>query len=102
MTTPHKWADVIKAWADGKEIQYRYLHFPDEWMTANMPNFHMDNIQWRIKPETVKYRRYLWNQGKYVAVGALNDNILSTTPHYIERDNNFIRWIDDEWQEEEV
>lgn len=34
MTTerkPHKWAEVIKAWADGRPIQYKDLRSSDEW-----------------------------------------------------------------------
>ena len=51
MTTPHKWADVIKAWADGKEVQYAYIVAQSEWITAIQPNFHSETIVWRIKPK---------------------------------------------------
>lgn len=55
MTTPHNHAEVIKAWADGKVIQYYVQdnngHW-DDFDTNNVPSFNNDRYQWRIKPET--------------------------------------------------
>lgn len=59
METRHKLAEVIIAWAEGKDIQFRY---PDdaqmklrEWTTfvhsISQANFNGDEIEWRIKPE---------------------------------------------------
>lgn len=33
---PHKWAEVIKAWADGKTVQYKYLDWSG-WCDDYMP-----------------------------------------------------------------
>lgn len=65
---PHKWAEVIKAWADGKPIQFRQntQHewtdwIPDELKNSNasalffpfdIPRF--DQFEWRVKPEITR------------------------------------------------
>ena len=65
---PHKWAEVIKAWADGKTIQFRGEGFP-EWVDYDadalqksqisaifypfhVPRFDL-NFEWRVKPENI-------------------------------------------------
>lgn len=51
----HKWADVIKAWADGKPIQYKTGK--NDWedyepdYKHRMPRFDLSFIEWRIKPD---------------------------------------------------
>ena len=51
MPTPHKHAEVIKAWADGYEIQYR--NKPDRpWETLKSPSF-VTEYEYRKKPEEV-------------------------------------------------
>jgi len=42
----HKHADLIHAWAEGAEIQYR---FNDEWSDVENPSF-IDCFEYRIKP----------------------------------------------------
>ena len=49
--TPHKYADVIKAWADGHEVQYSSF-FGSEWHDAKEPDF-TTNLNWRIKPDRI-------------------------------------------------
>ena len=51
MNTPHKYAALIKAWADGAEIQYLHSEsgYPD-WITITHPNWSGDG-DYRIKPE---------------------------------------------------
>lgn len=56
MTTerkPHKWAEVIKAWADGKPIQRRLIgaHFWDD--VDEHPYFDNTTLEWRVKPENI-------------------------------------------------
>ena len=58
--TPHRWAEVIKAWADGKTVQYRddvdeqwfdhNIHHP-EWYDYRPLAWTDDRGEWRIKPE---------------------------------------------------
>lgn len=45
-TKRHKYADMIHAWAEGAEIQYR---FNDEWSDIENPSF-IDCFEYRIKP----------------------------------------------------
>lgn len=97
MGKPHKHAEVIKAWADGKTVQ---VLFEGTWVDCNSPDgndhypFHRSR-EYRIKPEpkVIRYRRYLWKlpKGEYgVACSAFD---------YPENDGDFVRWIDTEWQE---
>lgn len=70
MTTerkPHKWSEVIKAWADGKPIQYKpnkescWIDYDPEYArqhrinldfySSNIPKF--DEYEWRVKPENI-------------------------------------------------
>lgn len=54
MSKPHKHAEVIKAWADGAEIQVlnETLCFSTPWEDCNGENlvYHPD-LKYRIKPE---------------------------------------------------
>ena len=57
-----KFAEVIKAWEDGKEIQYK-VHYGCGWMSATKPIWELDT-EYRIKPDeekadiTKKWRPY--------------------------------------------
>jgi hypothetical protein len=55
MNKPHKYAEAIKAWADGKEIQCRFIGGQWPWETyvrEGMPSFDHSEIEWRVKPMT--------------------------------------------------
>ena len=58
---PHKWAEVIKAWADGKPIQYKAYDSPD-WRDVEKahPFFDNDFLEWRVKPEAIVVENYVW------------------------------------------
>ena len=50
---PHKHAELIKAWADGAEIQWAGAHYKDgtkRWTTIENPMWDED-AEYRIKPE---------------------------------------------------
>lgn len=51
---PHKHAELIKAWADGKRIQTRCLWLAtdewSEWADTDFPAWHL-SAEYRIKPE---------------------------------------------------
>lgn len=50
MKKPHKHAELIKAWADGAVIQYRYnANIP--WHDATSPQWWEYECEYRIKPE---------------------------------------------------
>lgn len=51
---PHKWVNEIKAWAEGREIQWRF-NSTDYWRTSSyqcgdLLGFH-ENYEYRIKPQ---------------------------------------------------
>lgn len=48
MGTPHKWAELIKAWADGAEVQ---IFVGNEWHDIQNPRFDSSESKYRIKPE---------------------------------------------------
>lgn len=57
MTTkrkPHRNAEVIKAWADGKPIQVKFKNstfWIDEEFDSGVPLFNSPDREWRVKPE---------------------------------------------------
>lgn len=59
MNKPHKHAELIKAWADGAEIECR-ADASDLWEAVQNPRW-VDLIEYRIKPEEKKpVVRWLW------------------------------------------
>ena len=50
MRTPHKHAEIIKAWADGAQVQCRNNVDP-EWKDIGHNPCWFEEIQYRIKPE---------------------------------------------------
>lgn len=64
MNTPHKHAALIKAWADGAEIQWRR---GDEWMSCLPSPAWYEDKEYRIKPEpVVKYGRMSASGGQII------------------------------------
>lgn len=57
MTTRHKHADLIIAWANGAEIEYYHKNFKS-WNPANAPVWRED-IEYRIKPKPL-IKKYQW------------------------------------------
>lgn len=54
---PHKHAELIKAWADGAEIQYR-RNAQDDWKSLQNPEWN-GLVEYRIKPAE-KVVRWQW------------------------------------------
>lgn len=52
MYIPHKYAKVIKAWADGEPVQYK-TNDEGDWKDFDYPHMYpaWNNHEWRIKPE---------------------------------------------------
>jgi hypothetical protein len=48
MSTPHKHAAVIKAWADGAEIEWRSSEF-DKWKFISCPGW-VTHCEYRVAP----------------------------------------------------
>lgn len=50
----HKWADVLRAIADGKEVQWRSVHMMGHWNELSVGYYSPitnPHLEWRIKPE---------------------------------------------------
>jgi hypothetical protein len=56
MKTPHIHADVIKAWADGAEIEIYKDNF-DVWIPNAHPNW-LSDMAYRVKPEPKQNTRH--------------------------------------------
>jgi homogentisate 1,2-dioxygenase len=67
MNKPHKHAECIIAWANGAEIEYRYVSC-DEWRTADNPTWSL-YIHYRIKPQPVIKKMYMHYDGIEEAMG---------------------------------
>lgn len=100
MSTPHKWAEVIKAWADGKAIEFR-AH-GGEWrlfyLSHRTPGFSNDGLEWRVRPPKPMYRVALMREsGRHRTATADNDGEAVTLEHSL----LFMRWLTD-WTEYDV
>ena len=99
-TKPHKWAAVIHAWADGRAVQWRTgVEWYGYTTTGSGEGFNAKHVEWRIKPEVVRYR---------VALFRTDDNFfytLTTSETFydkgVEGRKSFVRWLGD-WQEVEI
>ena len=54
MNTPHRHAEVIKAWADGAEIECKVSDAPERWTCTAQPAWNPD-VQYRVKPAPPTY-----------------------------------------------
>jgi hypothetical protein len=91
MKQPHKHRDLIIAWANGENIQYKE---DNEWVDRKDPCW-CNLTEYRIKPEVVRYRVACFKDGSTVTA----DNN-SEVKEY-ETDRAFIKWLTD-WIEVEV
>jgi len=100
----HKHAAVIHAWADGKTIQFKYDK--GHWIDADVSELFFsftDNHEWRIKPETLRYRVALMkgDTGNYWAkLVHSKDEVkmdIASNTYYA----NYVKWLTD-WIEVEV
>ncbi len=57
MNKPHKHAEVIKAWADGAEVQTRSDIY-DDWHDVKYSVFY-PNKEYRVKPQPVITKMYI-------------------------------------------
>ena len=94
MTTRHKHADVIIAWANGAEIEYR-SHIDGGWVVASEPRW-LENYEYRVKP-VKKYKVALIKGADHYTTTADTE----TDASFISCSAGFVRWITD-WVEYEV
>lgn len=96
MGKPHKYAEVIKAWADGADVEYRYEEGA-KWRPCKAnPSWHAET-QFRIKPPPIRYRNVLMDgvNGPYVVTVMYSDKEVDLSS------NKIIRFLD-VWKEVEV
>lgn len=51
---PHKWAEVIKAWADGAEVQFKHGSLDKLWRNytpGDTPSWGQGDLEFRVKPK---------------------------------------------------
>jgi hypothetical protein len=92
-----KWAELYKAYADGKKIQYKSGH--SEWEDLYGPAFDQRIEQYRVRPEVKKsvgYRVYLWEYPGGVYPYLFHEGTNYETG--FEQDCKFKGWIHTEWQ----
>ncbi len=91
----HKHADVIIAWAEGRDVQV-WDEGTRRWydIKGKFPLFNEDR-EHRIKPPAKKYRVALFNDYTWVFTA---DNTEDASSH--EKERGFIRWLTD-WIEYE-
>lgn len=88
MGTPHKHAELIKAWADGAKVQILTIH--GRWENIERPMWASNSI-YRIKPELkkVQFRFYL-NHSNQVKCWT---SAWSKTQTQTAMDNYFKQWL---------
>lgn len=77
---PHPHADVIKAWADGADIQ-RYSITHDEWWTVTNPTWEVEG-KYRVTPDPTKVTErvnIVFDDGKYHITDTNTTNYLLVT-----------------------
>lgn len=89
----HKHADVIIAWAEGDEVEYR-INPKHPWVEADNPGWY-ENYEYRVKPATKKYRVALFKDSDYYT---LTVGVQEEDDDYYENCPSFIRWLTD-WVE---
>jgi hypothetical protein len=71
---PHKHAELIKAWADGAEIEVRSPYTENKWELHKNPQWVSDH-EYRIKPEpnpdVVRFVQYAWNPSSEKTYGGI-------------------------------
>jgi hypothetical protein len=107
MCKEHPLADILRAIADGKQIQFRSkasvskAWFPYVYLSNGEVKLWSDN-EYRIKPKTFRFRNYLVNGGWVGAYTERNDQYTSAlSAEELEKRSYFVKWIGD-WQEIEI
>lgn len=71
MQTPKKHSDIIKAWADGHEIE-RFSIEQNKWVDEPFPMF-IDNLSYRVKQiNVIKRQIYMDSLGDIICRPCLN------------------------------
>ena len=94
----HKHADVVIAWAEGKDVQI-WDKGAKCWcdVGASSPSFNED-WEYRVKPPAKKYRVALFNDHTCTYTAYTADNTEDASSY--EKERSFVRWLTD-WVEYE-
>ena len=80
---PHKWAKEIKAWADGAEIEYRFVrdngtYSPYYNFVPNVDNWNEESREYRIKPQPKEPQYlYAWSTQMGIAITSYKEDVSS-------------------------
>lgn len=98
MNKPHKHCEVIKAWADGAEIQVKDPAL-NRWSPLTEHPRWYEDMEYRIKPKTIRYRVALlrYDDGRVTTCNAETEVQEKSLREWHE----FVRWLTD-WIEVEV
>lgn len=91
--TRHKHFEVIKAWAEGAEIQYR-RYKEEQWLDAAHPCFNAE-FEYRVKPRTVK--REGWVNIYHICSVHATEEIAKK----FSEEDDIVATVKVEWEEEE-
>ena len=94
----HKHADLIIEWAEtGCTLQF-LTNGCSSWQDVCGTPVWNENIEYRKKPEVVRYKRFVYktSTGTGVSIDNYGSNVNT------EASPIFVRWIDTEWQEVEI
>jgi len=102
MKEKHRYHKEIIAWANGETLQLKHINRPENsWVDLEeafemTPPFNNPSYSWRIKPKTLKCRlAYMKSHDGSLYIDVQN----STSNRIIEKENNFVGWIDENWLE---
>ena len=97
MKQRHKHADVIIAWAEGKDVQV-WSDINNKWYDLALKDPSFNGKNYRIKPPAKKYRVVLFEGD----TGARYTSTVDTSEdaNFYEEGSGFIRWLTD-WIEYE-
>lgn len=91
---PHKHAELIKLWADGRQVQrYNFCAY-GEWVDEKYPTWG-DDIIYRLKPEKKKYRVAEFDDTSVYKTNTADNQYGEAD---LEARPSFVRWLTD-WVE---
>lgn len=109
---PHRWAEIIRAYADGYPLQYRVVdeeeNYASSWFDVlededrfDSPNFNLPDAEWRIKPQEIRFRVALMRdkeKGDYFTESFDSQEEFEQSWTYSSASVEFVRWLTD-WME---
>lgn len=89
----HKHCDLIKAWADGAQIQCRSID--GYWVETNATPAWYPHVEYRIAPEPINLR---FRVGLFHDPGRLIPYWVEACKYEQEGNPFFVRWVEDDWR----